>query len=223
MIPVLPRRVWLGGMAIIKSRQWVKPMTQAQTKPLTFADFLERNDTDGARYDLLADGSLVAVPSEAEINNAIVMMLLEKLMLFTQFRLAKVGVLELEVDPVGDAKCNRRPDLAILEPAHLTIESLKKRTALFWGSLPPRLVVEVVSPGNPDTENYQRDYVWKRQQYQDWGIPEYWILDPHRDQATVLWLVDGRYQGKLYEGAMQIVSKEFPTLTVTAADLLVKA
>ena len=40
-------------------------MTQAKLKPLTFAEFLERNDVDGIRYDLLADGNLVAVPSEA--------------------------------------------------------------------------------------------------------------------------------------------------------------
>ena len=48
-------------------------MTQAKPKLLTFAEFLERNDTDGVRYDLLADGSLVAAPSKAEINSAIVM------------------------------------------------------------------------------------------------------------------------------------------------------
>ena len=195
-------------------------MTQAKTKPLTFAEFLERNDTDGIRYDLLADGSLVAVPSEAEINSAIVMMLLEKLMPFIQLRLAKIGVLELEVNPVGDDKRNRRPDLAILEPAHLTIESLKKRTALFLGSLPPRFVVEVVSPGNPDTDNYKRDYVWKRQQYQDCGIPEYWIADPHRSQVTVLSLVDGIYQEKTYRSAEPINSREFPELVLTADTLL---
>lgn len=195
-------------------------MTQAKPKPLTFAEFLERNDTDGIRYDLLVDGSLVAVPSEAEINSAIVMMLLEKLMPFIQLRLAKIGVLELEVNPVGDKKRNRRPDLAILEPAHLTIESLKKRTALFLGSLPPRFVVEVVSPGNPDTDNYKRDYVWKRQQYQDWGIPEYWIADPHRSQVTVLSLVDDIYQEKTYRGSEAINSREFPDLVLTADALL---
>lgn len=43
-------------------------MTQAKPKPLTFAEFLERDDTDGACYDLLADGSIVAVPSEAEMD-----------------------------------------------------------------------------------------------------------------------------------------------------------
>jgi hypothetical protein len=75
-------------------------MTQAKLKPLTFAEFLERNDGDGIRYDLLAHGSLVAVPRGAEINSAIIMLLLGKLMPFIQLRLAKIGVLELEVNPV---------------------------------------------------------------------------------------------------------------------------
>jgi Uma2 family endonuclease len=51
-------------------------MTQAKTKPLTFAEFLERDDADDVSYDLQADGSLVAVLSEAEINSALVMIVL---------------------------------------------------------------------------------------------------------------------------------------------------
>ncbi|MFG6094031.1 Uma2 family endonuclease [Leptothoe sp. ISB3NOV94-8A] len=195
-------------------------MTQARLKPLTFAEFLERNDADGIRYDLLADGSLVAVPSEAEINSAIIMLLLGKLMPFIQLRLAKIGVLELEVNPVGDGKRNRRPDLAILEPEHLTIDSLKTRTALFLGALPPRFVVEVVSPGNSDSENYKRDYLWKRQQYQDWGIPEYWIINPHQAQVTVLLLVNDTYQEKTYRSSELISSAVFPELSITANELL---
>ena len=124
--------------------------------------------------------------------------------------------------PLATNKRNRRPDLAILEPAHLSIDSLKKRTALFLGALPPRLVAEVVSPGNPDSENHQRDYVWKRQQYQDWGILEYWIIDPHRAQVTVLRLVNGIYQAQTYQGTTPIRSLEFPQLNVTVAQLLVE-
>lgn len=60
-------------------------MTQAQPKPVTFAEFLERSAIDQVRYDLLADGSLVEVPSEAEINSALVMMLLQKLAAFVSF------------------------------------------------------------------------------------------------------------------------------------------
>jgi Uma2 family endonuclease len=40
---------------------------------------------------------------------------------------------------------------------------------------PPRLVVEVVSPGKKDRD---RDYIAKRQQYAERGIPEYWLIDP---------------------------------------------
>lgn len=45
-------------------------MAQAKTKPLTFVEFLER-ETDDGQTDLLADGSLVAAPEEAEVNGAI--------------------------------------------------------------------------------------------------------------------------------------------------------
>ena len=44
------------------------------------------------------------MPSKAEINRALVMLLLKKLAAFMSFRLAKVGVLELEVTPMGDGK-----------------------------------------------------------------------------------------------------------------------
>ena len=131
-----------------------------------------------------------------------------------------ITFLALDVTPIGDNKRNRRPDLAIIEPTHLTIDSIKTRTALFLGALPPRFVAEVVSPGNADSENYQRDYTWKRQQYQDWGIPEYWIIDPYRAQVTVLCLVKGNYQAKTYQGTTPIRSLEFPQLQVTAAQLL---
>ncbi len=195
-------------------------MAQAKAKNLSFAEFLEYGDADGARYDLLADGSLVEVPSEAEINSALVMILLQKLAVLVEFRLVKIGVLELEVQPIGDGKRNRRPDFAILTPEHLAIESIQNRTALFWGSPPPRFVAEVVSPGDTKSENYQRDYIWKRQQYQDWRIPEYWIIDPHRARVTVLVLVEGVYKERIYSGDEPIGSVEFPELDVSAQGLL---
>ena len=62
----------------------------------------------------------------------------------------------------------------------------------------PQFIAEIVSPGSETSENYQRDYVWKRQQYQAWGIPEYWIIDPQRAQVTVLVLTKGRYEVVIY-------------------------
>ncbi len=60
---------------------------------------------------------------------------------------------------------------------------------------PPQLVVEVVSPGE---ENEARDYRYKKSQYQARGIAEYWIVDPIKQQITVLSLVKGLDQEALF-------------------------
>ncbi|HTU17428.1 MAG TPA: Uma2 family endonuclease [Gemmataceae bacterium] len=54
----------------------------------------------------------------------------------------------------------------------------------------PDLAIEIVSP-----ESVERDYDKKRQQYQQAGIPEYWILD--EEEKTILLLrlnARGRYR-----------------------------
>ena len=51
------------------------------------------------------------------------------------------------------------------------------------------LVVEVVSPDDPD-----RDLVQKRTDYAEAGIPEYWIADPRDETILVLALADGAYR-----------------------------
>ena len=50
------------------------------------------------------------------------------------------------------------------------------------------VVMEVVSADDPD-----RDYVTKRRNYAEAGIPEYWIVDPIRRQVLVLRLDNGQY------------------------------
>jgi Uma2 family endonuclease len=55
---------------------------------------------------------------------------------------------------------------------------------------PPLLVVEVVSPGEIQRD---RDYIAKRIQYQDCGIPEYWIVDPQTQTILVLELINSVY------------------------------
>ena len=55
---------------------------------------------------------------------------------------------------------------------------------------PPLLVIEVVSPGEIQRE---RDYIAKRMQYQDYSIPEYWIVDPQTQTILVLELRGDSY------------------------------
>lgn len=68
---------------------------------------------------------------------------------------------------------------------------------------PPQLVVEVVSPGK---ENSDRDYRYKRSQYESRGISEYWIVDPIEQRITGLTLVAGLYEEKVFEGNAEILS-----------------
>ena len=123
----------------------------------------------------------------------------------------------MQVQPKGDRWVNRKPDVLILRPEHLTSD---QRAIFLEESPPPAFVAEVVSPGGETSDNYQRDYVWKRHQYQDWQIPEYWIIDPHRRKVTVLTLTEGSYKELIYQGQSRISSITFPALRLSVEDLL---
>ncbi|MEL6553455.1 MAG: Uma2 family endonuclease, partial [Cyanobacteria bacterium J06621_11] len=123
---------------------------------------------------------------------------------------------EIQVPPVGDKCVNRKPDMVVLAPEHL--ESARQSITL--GLTAPIFIAEVVSPGPQSSDNYLRDYEWKRQQYEDWQIPEYWIIDPHREQVSVLTFVDGAYQKAVFTGESQIISATFPTIEIAVDALL---
>ncbi|MBX3423646.1 MAG: Uma2 family endonuclease [Pirellulaceae bacterium] len=55
----------------------------------------------------------------------------------------------------------------------------------------PDLVVEILSPSNPD-----HDLKTKRRLYESAGIPEYWIVFPNEHQVLQLVHVGGRYVGE---------------------------
>ncbi|MEM1254675.1 MAG: Uma2 family endonuclease [Cyanobacteria bacterium P01_H01_bin.21] len=194
-------------------------MAQAKLKPLTFAEYLNYDDSSDIRYDLLSNGEIIPLPNESEENDYLAMVLFMKLSALISFRLVKSHTLTMEVEPIGDRYKNRRPDLVVLKPEHLQLESIIKQNALPLGVIPPQFIAEVVSPGNESSDNYRRDYEWKRQQYERWGIPEYWIVDPTRSQVSVLTLVNGIYNDQCYSGDQVIASKTFPTLQLTPNSL----
>ena len=75
----------------------------------------------------------------------------------------------------------REPDLLLIR------DSRDARSGeRFWTGAD--VVVEVVSPDSPE-----RDLVLKRDDYAEAGIPEYWIVDPATETATVLKLQDAGY------------------------------
>ena len=59
---------------------------------------------------------------------------------------------------------------------------------ILWKMIGPDLVVEVVSPDDPD-----RDLRHKRADYAEARIPEYWIVNPIDETVTVLVLAEDSY------------------------------
>ncbi|NES19939.1 MAG: Uma2 family endonuclease [Symploca sp. SIO3E6] len=189
-------------------------MTQTPVK-LTFEQYLEYDDGTDNRYELW-DGELVAVPPESGINGWIALWLMYQLAQFVNPQLIRPNAYELQVP--GNPQ-NRYPDLVILREEHLA--QTKNRQTITLNMAPPQFVAEVVSPyRNHDDENYQRDYIDKRQQYERRGIPEYWIIDPQAQLVTVLLLVNGSYQATEFSGNQRIVSQTFPELKLTAEQVL---
>ncbi len=163
------------------------------------------------------DGELVPVMTESSGNDAIANYLyLVLVQMGLYYKLVRPGRAEVEV--IGKPR-TRFPDLTVLDEVHLPL--VEARLTITRKMPPPRLVIEVVSPGAESTPNYTRDYLDKRDQYAAIAIPEYWIVDPEREWVMVGTLVSGAYEFVTFRGNDAIVSPTFPELNLTAAQVLV--
>ncbi len=192
-------------------------MVQIKLKKLTFDEYLNYSDNTDNRYELI-DGELIALLPESEPNNFIANYLFFYLASsgIVPLRLIKTHNCEVQVAVLrsGDA-ANRYPDLIILEPEHIPLTA--NRLTITFDMLPPRLAVEVVSPGRVGSD---RDYARKRAQYAARGIVEYWIIDPIEQVVTVLRLEDGQYvEVGVFQHGEAIISPMFPQLSLTVQQI----
>jgi len=167
---------------------------------MSLEEFLNYDDGTDACYEL-EDGRLLLMPTESEINRRI------GCFLFAYF--LQLGVpfsrltMKTELAVMGSRTTVRVPDLIVLTEALAQEMEGASRSLITIDMSPPQMVVEVVSPGQ---ENQQRDYRYKRSQYQARGIPEYWIIDPIQQQITVFILVTGLYEQAIFTGDEVICS-----------------
>lgn len=159
-------------------------MVQLKHRFQSFEEYLSYDDGTETLYELF-NGELIAVPPESGLNVEIATFLL--LQLATQLGHRRIRGQGLELEVRGEPR-NRYPDLTVIQDEH--IEQLKRRNTIRLSMAPPRLVIEIVSPGEVQRN---RDYVAKRMQYQDLGIPEYWIVNPQDQTILVLALTEGSY------------------------------
>ena len=195
-------------------------MTFTSTRYKTYEAYLSSDLGPDGNFRLLSSGEVIELPPEDKENDFIATELTERLKrLLNNRRLVSTST-EIQVHPVGDDRVNRRPDLTVLRPEHIPLMNELKKNAVLFGMPAPLLVAELVSPGSNRTENYRRDYDWKRQQYEWWQIPEYWIIDRHRDRVTALVLKGDTYTERIYQSSEQIQSVVFPDLQLSIAQIL---
>ena len=183
------------------------------TKKLTFEEYLAYDDGTDAQYELV-NGELVIMPPESRLNARIAMFLISEFLKFVPFRLICCKDTEIEIS--GRFAQTRLPDIMILSEELDAILG-DARSTITRDMAPPRLVVEMVSPGQ---ESSDRDYRYKRSEYASRGIDEYWIVDPLQQMVTVLTLVSGLYEVQEFRGGDRLSSTMFPELMLTAAQIL---
>ncbi|NJP08983.1 MAG: Uma2 family endonuclease [Leptolyngbyaceae cyanobacterium RU_5_1] len=191
-------------------------MTIAARK-LAFEEYLRYDDHTDTRYELV-NGELVAMSLGTGRHGKIIKFVDDRLNLaiqqsgldWTSQRLT-VGV----QSPRGYRwdTC-RIPDITVL-----TLEQWSdmddREAVILAHQAPPKLVVEVVSPST-QTDDYRAKWV----EYSALDIAEYWIVDPLQNTVTICVLDQGRYQDTIYQGTEHIISPTFPTLDLTADQIL---
>lgn len=186
-------------------------MTQSKLRFQTFEEYLSYDDGTDYLYELF-NGELIEVPPESGLNVEIATFLLLQFALMLGHQRVRGHGLELEVR--GEPK-NRYPDLTVIREEH--IQQLKKRNTIRFFMAPPLLIIEVVSPGELQRD---RDYIAKRMQYQDCGIPEYWIVDPQLETVLVLQLAETTYiEVGTFSRSDRIHSPQFTDMNLTAGDI----
>ncbi|MEM8503145.1 MAG: Uma2 family endonuclease [Cyanobacteria bacterium P01_D01_bin.1] len=185
---------------------------------MSLEDFLSFDDGTDTLYEL-ENGELLAMAPESELNQRIASFL------FAYFLQAGISFeclrMRTELAVSGARATVRVPDFMVLSDELVAALEGATRATVTLEMPPPRLVVEVVSPGK---KNSDRDYRYKKSQYEARGIEEYWIVDPIAQKVTVFSLMEGLYEARVFEGDAGIESLLLSVLKVeellTAAQVL---
>lgn len=136
----------------------------------TYSEYARFPD-DGNRYEVM-DGEVLVTPAPTTSHQHVLLNLAFELRPFVQQH--GLGWVLLDVDLLFQTGQFLRPDLVVVPTEHRS--GLTDRGV----ELPPMLVVEVVSPTSAAV-----DRVRKPRRYGDFGVPEYWAVDPHLKAVDV--------------------------------------
>ncbi|MBC6436352.1 Uma2 family endonuclease [Nostoc sp. HG1] len=198
-------------------------MTQALPKLVTFEEFANWKPDKG-RYEL-HNGEIVEMSQPLGDHEDIVGFLVEKLVteytrLNLPYRIPKTALVKPPESETGYS-----PDILLLNRPNLVTEPRwKNQSTVSYGESIP-LVIEVVST------NWRDDYLDKAGNYEEIGIPEYWIVDylglggrrfignPKQPTISIYQLIESEYQVSQFRKGDRIVSPTFPELNLTVQEI----
>ena len=182
------------------------------SQKLTFKEYLNYDDGTNKRYELVA-GELLLMNPPAKRHFNITRLLIK--LFEDEIRRQKLNVEVFAGIGVRTGIDRARiPDISLIDSQEWQ-KIPDDASAII--EAPLLLAVEIVSPGK---EQIVRDYKEKVVEYENIGIPEYWIVDPVDCKITVLILDRGSYTKTEFVAAEEILSAIFPELKVTAGKIL---
>ncbi|GAA6619309.1 Uma2 family endonuclease [Scytonema sp. NUACC26] len=199
-------------------------MIQALPKLVTFEEFIEWFPNNGKRYEL-HNGVIVEIAPPTGDHEKVVGFLVRKITIEYDRLNLPYTIPKTAFVKTPSAESVYLPDVLLLNLDNLPNEPLfqKVSTVICAASVP--LVVEVVST------NWRDDYHKKFADYEEMGIPEFWIADykalggkkfigdPKQPTFSVCQLVGDEYQITKFTGNDLIVSPTFPQLNLTAQQI----
>ncbi|MUG98986.1 Uma2 family endonuclease [Scytonema sp. UIC 10036] len=196
-------------------------MTQTLIQPVTYEEFIEWYPNDGKQYEL-HDGVIIEIFAPTGDREKVVGFLAAEITV--EYRRLKLPytIPKTAFVKTPSAKSVYSPDVLLLNLDNLDNEPLfqKESTVTQPESVP--LVVEVAST------NWRDDYHKKFADYEEMGIPEFWIADykglggkkfigdPKQPTFSVCQLIGDEYIMTKFTGNDLIISPAFPQLNLTA-------
>jgi Uma2 family endonuclease len=200
-------------------------MTQALRKLVTFNEFVAQYPDNPQRRYELHDGVIVEMAQPTGDHEEVTGFLATKITLeYSRLNLPYFIPKTVFVKPLENESAYS-PDVLILNQPNLINEPLWKKTSTVSLAASIPLVVEVVST------NWRDDYHKKYADYEQMGIPEYWIVDyaalggrefigkPKQPTILVCCLEEGEYLINKFRGNDPIQSPTFPELNLTAEQI----
>jgi Uma2 family endonuclease len=152
-----------------------------------YSDYARLPD-DGNHYEVL-DGELLVTPSPSPDHQNVMGRLY--LLLAPYLERHRLGMVIMDVDLLFQTGQFLRPDLLVVPESSRA--GIKRRGV----EVAPLLVVEILSPTSGGI-----DLVKKPARYGDFGIPEYWVLDPEDKSAWVWRFAEGARTAEQVRGSL---------------------